>query len=106
MMAEGSFDFFWTLKKTLTDGSIKYSQVRRGHHGQTLIIQDHQELLQVVSGSISAGVSREWNLLEAEFEFGDLSNISQLSIYLGGTPTDSSFYLDQVIWTALPSQYL
>ena len=28
MMAEGSFEFFWTLKKTLTDGSIKYSQVR------------------------------------------------------------------------------
>ena len=60
-------------------------------------LQDHQELLQVVSGSISAGVSREWNLLEAEFEFGDLSNISELSIYMGGTPTDSSFYLDEVI---------
>ena len=28
IMAEGSFDFIWTLKKTLTDGSIKYSQVR------------------------------------------------------------------------------
>ena len=53
--------------------------------------------MQVVSGSISAGVSREWNLLEAEFEFGDLSNLSELSIYMGGTPTDSSFYLDEVI---------
>jgi len=82
MMAEGSFDFFWTLKKTLTDGSIKYSQV--------------------VSGSISAGVSREWNLLEAEFEFGDLSNISELSIYMGGTPTDSSFYLDEVSLVSSP----
>ena len=66
-------------------------------------LQDHQELLQVVSGSISAGVSREWNLLEAEFEFGDLSNISELSIYMGGTPTDSSFYLDEVIITPFRS---
>ena len=62
--------------------------------------------MQVVSGSISAGVSREWNLLEAEFEFDGLSSISELSIYMGGTPTDSSFYLDEVISTALPSQYL
>ena len=27
MMDEGSFDYLWTLKKTLTDGSTKYSQV-------------------------------------------------------------------------------
>ena len=28
MMVEGSFDYIWTLKKTLTDGSTKYSQVK------------------------------------------------------------------------------
>ena len=28
MVDEGAFDFIWTLKKTLTDGSIKYSQVK------------------------------------------------------------------------------
>ena len=53
--------------------------------------------MQVVSGSISASVSREWNQLEAEFEFGNLSNLSELSIYMGGTPTDSSFYVDKVV---------
>ena len=28
MMDEVSFDYLWTLKKTLTDGSTKYSQVK------------------------------------------------------------------------------
>ena len=28
MMDEGSFDYLWTLKKTLNDGSTKYSQVK------------------------------------------------------------------------------
>ena len=28
MMDVGSFDYLWTLKKTLTDGSTKYSQVK------------------------------------------------------------------------------
>ena len=28
MMDEGSFDYLWTLKKTLTDGSTQYEQVK------------------------------------------------------------------------------
>jgi len=82
MVDEGSFDFIWTLKKTLTDGSIKYSQV--------------------VSGSIGSSGSSQWNQLEAEFEFGDTSNLSELSIYLGGTPTDSSFFVDKVSLVSSP----
>ena len=53
-------------------------------------------IFQVVSGSIGSSGSSQWNQLEAEFEFGDTNNLSELSIYLGGTPTDSSFFVDKV----------
>ena len=53
-------------------------------------------MFKVVSGNIGSSGSNQWNQLEAEFEFGDLSNLSELSIYLGGTPTDSSFSVDEV----------
>ena len=91
-MVEGSFDYIWTLKKTLMDGSTKYSQVK----GLRIEYMCNANYFKVVSGNIGSSDSNQWNKLEAEFEFADLSNLSELSIYLGGTPTDSSFFVDEV----------
>ena len=74
MVSGGSFSYLWTLKKTMSDGSKKFSNV--------------------VSGEVAEGET--WSTQEAEFLLGDLAGVHVLSIYLGGTPTDASFYLDEV----------
>ena len=74
MASGGSFTYLWTLKKTMSDGSKKFSNV--------------------VSGDLAEGEA--WTTLEGEFLLGDLAGVDVLSIYLGGTPTDASFYLDEV----------
>ena len=48
MMEEGSFDYLWTLKKTLTDGSTQYEQVK-GIEDQNMGIQYHRLPLYIAS---------------------------------------------------------
>ena len=60
-----------------------------------------KEFTQVTSGTVDSNDG--WTYLSANFnvETGLTSNAASLEIYLGGSPIDAAFYLDQVKLDAL-----